>query len=568
MFLWKVLFLGRSMFKNFKISTGIAWLGFAFMFALVGLAALNINSVLNDNQATKNSNDMTKRADSLNYAALELYRGISRIESLNIHRLAGGNVTPEDIKPATEMLQEAKRLMSLDNSALMKNISSREKTLLTEIMPYFEVLYGIGIKKLNSLINNQPIHSLEASEIEARDTLVAKTREYNSFIAKFRESVEAENEKDYQKNLIVDMSVVALMLALGIIAYLWMRHALIYRLQQTSAYFKTMAAGDLTDEIVVGSRNEIGLMQDELQKMQSSLKGTVSGIREGVEQIYLNSQEIAAGNNDLSSRTEEQAAALQQTAASMEELKITVRKNADNAHSAREYAASASDIARNGGIVMESVVEIMKQITDSSRQIADINNVIDSIANQTNILALNAAVEAARAGEQGRGFAVVAGEVRNLAKRSADAAKEIRGLIATSEVNVSTGSQQVEKAGQAMQDIVSSVTQVNDIMGEITLASEEQSTGINQIALAVNEMDTVTQQNAALVEQSAAAAGNMEVQTKRLGDMVSIFKIINAPEVMADSRNISFTTRNIKASEIKMEKAASGNIAEEEWTTF
>ncbi|WP_167852444.1 methyl-accepting chemotaxis protein [Escherichia sp. E4385] len=259
--------------------------------------------------------------------------------------------------------------------------------------------------------------------------------------------------------------------------------------------------------------------------MRVSLTETVNGIRDGVKHIYSNVHEIANSNNDLSSRTEEQASALQQTAASMEELKITVRQNADNAHSAKQLAESASISARSGGDVMNRLDGIMREISDSSRQIGDINGVIDSIANQTNILALNAAVEAARAGEQGRGFAVVAGEVRNLAKRSADAAKEIRLLINTCVANMNTGSQEMVVAGDSMKEIVKSVIQVTDIMGEITSASDEQSIGISQIAQAINEMDLVTQQNAAMVEQAAKTTSDVETNAGELDNMVSSFVI-------------------------------------------
>ena len=248
-----------------------------------------------------------------------------------------------------------------------------------------------------------------------------------------------------------------------------------------------------------------------------------------LSRVIAHIREIASGNTDLSSRTEQQASALEETAASMEQLTATVKQNADNARQASQLAKSASDTAQHGGKVVDSVVNTMHEIADSSKKIADIISVIDGIAFQTNILALNAAVEAARAGEQGRGFAVVAGEVRNLASRSAQAAKEIKALIEDSVSRVDTGSVLVESAGETMHDIVNAVTRVTDIMGEIASASDEQSRGIDQVALAVSEMDRVTQQNASLVQEAAAAAAALEEQASRLTQSVSTFRLASRP---------------------------------------
>ena len=290
---------------------------------------------------------------------------------------------------------------------------------------------------------------------------------------------------------------------------------------------ETVASGDLSSHIVVNSSDETGRLLGALQAMNTSLLGVVAQVRHGTEAISTASSEIAAGNLDLSSRTEEQASSLEETASAMEELTSTVKQNADNARQANQLAKSASEVAVRGGSIVSQVVDTMGTINESSKKIVDIIGVIDGIAFQTNILALNAAVEAARAGEQGRGFAVVATEVRNLAHRSASAAKEIKELIAASVANVDTGSRLVNEAGQTMGDIVDSIVRVTDIMGEITSATHEQTIGIEQINMAIAQMDEVTQQNAALVEEAAAASQSMQEQAGELAHVVGFFKTGN-----------------------------------------
>ncbi|MGH8853380.1 MAG: methyl-accepting chemotaxis protein, partial [Telluria sp.] len=288
---------------------------------------------------------------------------------------------------------------------------------------------------------------------------------------------------------------------------------------------ETVARGDLTRNIVVSSRDETGKLISALKEMNESLVRIVTEVRVGTETIAGASSQIASGNLDLSSRTEEQASSLEETAASMEEITTTVKNNADNAQQANQLAVSASEIAVKGGAVVDRVVETMASINASSNKIVDIISVIDGIAFQTNILALNAAVEAARAGEQGRGFAVVASEVRNLAQRSAAAAKEIKALINDSVEQVATGGKFVNDAGATMGEIVASVRRVTDIMAEIKTASAEQSDGIDQVNQAIGQMDEVTQQNAALVEEAASAAEAMQTQAAKLAQVVSVFKL-------------------------------------------
>ncbi|MGE8669093.1 MAG: methyl-accepting chemotaxis protein [Achromobacter mucicolens] len=293
---------------------------------------------------------------------------------------------------------------------------------------------------------------------------------------------------------------------------------------------RTVAANDLTSTIVVRSRDEIGQLMMALESMNANLAATVARIRTGVDSIASASGEIAAGNTDLSSRTEQQAASLEETAASMEQLSSTVKQNADSAKQANQLAAAASETASRGGATVSEVVSTMNAISASSVKISDIVSVIDGIAFQTNILALNAAVEAARAGEQGKGFAVVAAEVRTLAQRSAQAAKEIKVLIEDTVQKIGQGSGSAERAGATMQEIVSSVQRVTDIMGEIAAASAEQADGIEQVNRAVSQMDEVTQQNAALVEEAAAAAGSMQDQSADLTRAVSAFRLPGGAE--------------------------------------
>ena len=293
---------------------------------------------------------------------------------------------------------------------------------------------------------------------------------------------------------------------------------------------RSVAGGDLRTTISVKSDDETGQLLQALKDMSASLQRIVLQVRGGAETIAVASDEIAQGNLDLSARTERQAGALEETASSMEELTSTVRQNADNATQASTLAVSACDVAARGGQVVQQVVGTMAAISDSSRRITDIIGVIDAIAFQTNILALNAAVEAARAGEQGRGFAVVASEVRTLAQRSATAAKEIKQLIGESAARVDDGNRLVGEAGATMGEIVDSVRRVMDIIGEISAAGREQSMGIAQVNQAVTEMDGATQQNAALVEQAAAAAQSLREQTVALNRVVSVFKVETAPD--------------------------------------
>jgi len=315
---------------------------------------------------------------------------------------------------------------------------------------------------------------------------------------------------------------------LGTAICIWLLRAIALPLREAVNIARSVAAGDLTRRIEARRGDETGQLLQALADMNRSLTRIVSEVRGGTETIATASSQIASGNMDLSARTETQASSLEETAASMEELTSTVRQNADSAVEANQLALSASEVALKGGAVVSQVVETMGSINDSAKKIVDIIGVIDSIAFQTNILALNAAVEAARAGEQGKGFAVVAGEVRHLAQRSAVAARQIKELIDDSVEKVEVGAHLVDQAGATMNDIVDSVRRVTDIMGEISIASKEQTDGIQQVNQAISQMDAVTQQNAALVEEAAAAAGSLREQATHLSDVVSVFKLRDA----------------------------------------
>ncbi|RQQ48208.1 methyl-accepting chemotaxis protein [Burkholderia stagnalis] len=319
---------------------------------------------------------------------------------------------------------------------------------------------------------------------------------------------------------------IALAVVMVIVIRFALRGLIVQPLESAVAHFERIAEGDLTAPVQAAGDNEIGRLFGGIRRMQDAVTTMVQAVHRGAESVDVGAREISTGNTDLSQRTEEQAASLQETASSMEQLTGTVRQNAENARQASQLAVNASDIATQGGEVVGQVVSTMQDIATSSGKVVDIIGTIEGIAFQTNILALNAAVEAARAGEQGRGFAVVAGEVRSLAQRSATAAKEIKQLIGDSADKVQSGSELVARAGTTMDEIVQAVRRVTDIMGEISAASEEQSTGIEQVNRAVGQMDAVTQQNAALVEQAAAAAASLEEQTRQMKAVVSGWRVI------------------------------------------
>lgn len=374
--------------------------------------------------------------------------------------------------------------------------------------------------------------------------------------------VKAHNDKLAYSSSTIAAVIGAIAILLGVLVSWWVIRQITRPVDRNLALAERIASGDLSSQIRAESTDELGQLTGAMGRMNDTLRDMIFEVRNSVNQVSHAATEIAEGNTDLSSRTEQQAAAVVETAASMEQLTATVKNNADNARNASSLAAQASQTASEGGSVMRDVVDTMGDIHSSSNKIADITAVINSIAFQTNILALNAAVEAARAGEQGRGFAVVASEVRSLSQRSSQAAKDIEQLISESVARINVGSELVAKAGETMDQVVQSVTRVNDIMGEISSASEEQSRGIEQIARAVGELDSTTQQNASLVSESSAAAGSLEEQARLLEELVATFRLEkNGPQPRGKTVKPAVKSSPKATQEVR-------ETAEEGWTAF
>jgi methyl-accepting chemotaxis protein len=455
-------------------------------------------------------------------------------DSLNqVRRAEGQHLLQTD--PANKTAQE-KRLedlkATLDKQAALYEtmITPSEKEVYAQFRQHREA-YLASAAKLFEKSRQAQADISEARAYYNGDARAAMLAPMND-VAKLLELNVVGADQAYkasQESYVLTRTWVIFVLAAVVVISAWLgivvTRAITRPLAQAVQAANDLASGDLTMKLETRGQDETAQLIQAMSNMKDQFARLVQRVRTNAEGVATASSEIAQGNQDLSGRTEQQASALEQTAASMEELGATVKHNADNARTANQMAQSASTVATEGGRVVAEVVETMKDINDSSRRIADIIGVIDGIAFQTNILALNAAVEAARAGEQGRGFAVVASEVRSLASRSADAAKEIKSLIAASVERVDKGSTLVDKAGLTMSEVVSSIRRVNDLMGEISAASNEQSSGVSQVGEAITHMDHATQQNAAMVEQMAAAANGLSNQAQELVSAVSVFRL-------------------------------------------
>ncbi|MDM2791948.1 methyl-accepting chemotaxis protein [Citrobacter freundii] len=517
------------MLKRMKIVTSLLLV--LALFGLLQLASggLFFNSLKNDKENFTVLQTIRQQQSALNATWVELLQTRNTLNRAGIRYMMDQSNIGSGATVA-ELMQVASTALKLTekNWAIYESLPRdprQSEAAFQEINRTYDIYHGalaeliqlLGDGKINAFFD-QPTQSYQDGfEKQYINYMQQNDRLYDIAVA--------DNNSSYSQAMWVLVCVLITVLAAIIAVWFGIKLTLISPMNRLIDSIRHIASGDLVKRIEVEGSNEIGQLAESLRHMQGELMNTVGDVRNGANAIYSGASEIAMGNNDLSSRTEQQAASLEETAASMEQLTATVKQNAENARQASHLALSASETAQKGGKVVDNVVQTMRDIASSSQKIADIISVIDGIAFQTNILALNAAVEAARAGEQGRGFAVVAGEVRNLAQRSAQAAREIKSLIEDSVSRVDVGSTLVESAGETMDEIVNAVTRVTDIMGEIASASDEQSRGIDQVGLAVAEMDRVTQQNASLVEESAAAAAALEEQASRLTQAVAVFRI-------------------------------------------
>nr|WP_315496299.1 methyl-accepting chemotaxis protein [uncultured Rhodoferax sp.] len=509
---------------NLKIATRL-YVGFGLLVAIMVLvvsAALVQMATMRASAADVDNNWLpsVEEVNLLN-TAISDYRATEMQHILNTDDVAKNNIEKDlesiQARIKTSRSKYEKLISTKEEQGLYDEFAAAREAYLKIHKEVMEFSRRNDAEGARQLLEGESKKNFERSS-DILDKLVLMN--HDGSVAAAKTSAEAYVTG---RNMMVVAMVVAVLLAL--IAATYITRSITKPLSEALDVAANVATGNLTVQVHSSSRDEIGQLLQAMKAMQDSLVAVVSKVRSGSESVANASAEIAQGNNDLSARTEQQASALEETAASMEELNSAVKQNADNASQANQLAMNASTVAVQGGEVVGQVVQTMKGINDSSRKIADIISVIDGIAFQTNILALNAAVEAARAGEQGRGFAVVASEVRSLAGRSAEAAKEIKTLIGDSVSRVEQGTALVDRAGSTMTEVVTSIRRVTDIMAEISAASHEQSAGVNQVGEAITQMDQVTQQNAALVEEMAAAASSLKSQAGELVQTVAVFKL-------------------------------------------
>lgn len=565
-------------------------LGFALVFVLlIAVTALGISGMSLIQDRLENIVNVSNKQGRmiLDMRAIVYDRQVSL---RNLTLLTDLDDMAKDLKKIEKQSKDYSELEGklLDSLKKDPNFSKEEKDLLVKLKEKEKAAESLpNLAKDLGLANNQEmatislikkIRPVQDAWLNVLDEMVTHGDKQSVAVAD-----EAKSAFSYARNLLLILGCAALVL--GIVAAIFITRSLLKQLGGEPDYAaeiaSKIASGDLSGVIDSENGDNDSLIH-EMKTMRDSLVNIVGQVRVGTDTIATASREIASGNLDLSSRTEQQASSLEKTTASMKELTTTVKQNADNAREANKLAASASDVARQGGVVVAEVVDTMSSINESAKKIVDIISVIDGIAFQTNILALNAAVEAARAGEQGRGFAVVASEVRSLAQRSAAAAKEIKTLIGDSVEKVEIGSKLVGQAGATIDEVVSSVRHVTDIIAEISAASQEQSTGIEAVNLAIIEMDGMTQQNAALVEEAAAAAQSLQDQAGELAKVVSIFKLnvgeqsMFAPRQSAAAKpapqaakpQVKSSVKSLPSAKPAPKKASPAKASDDDWEEF
>ncbi|CAB3656933.1 Methyl-accepting chemotaxis protein I [Paraburkholderia sediminicola] len=512
------------MFSKIKVASGLLCVLAAFcVFQLVtvGLGFWSLTRTHDD--VGDLSNVALKQVDAVNETTQRLMDARINLSRAGTRMVRGGAEPSDIVQHAREQLTAADQSFGAFMSA--QKTSDENSTRAAALAERYKKLHDALAELVQFLDANNIQAFLDQPTQGFQDAYLAESHNFVQFGAAASQASIDSIDARMATFRAVSIAIL-LVLVLGTFGvYAALRKGVVAPLEEAGRHFDRIAQGRLDQPIASRGTNEIGRLFSGLAKMQASVARTVQTVRESADSIHLGADEIATGNADLSARTENQAASLEETASSMEELTATVRQNADHAREANALAETALEATSRGSEVVNEVVDKMRGIAQSSDKIAEIISVIDGIAFQTNILALNAAVEAARAGEQGRGFAVVAGEVRGLAQRSAQSAKEIKTLISESVAEIQGGSALVEHAGEAMSNVSASISRVTQMMAEISASSLEQSTGIEQVNQAVVQMDEMTQQNAALVEEAAAAAASLHQQTQQLKDAVSVFEI-------------------------------------------
>ncbi len=540
----------RKMILLILVVFSIIW-GMATLLTFYNFST--IDQLLTQNASQKNAYAMLVKGND------QYFRTMTRMLRAMDYRQTGDEANAaKTMDSAAKALATSQSMLAQFRDAQHPGVS--DDVIKAMINDWDALLTNAIVPMYDAAKNNQPDKFRELF----RKTYPPLSVQFGATAEKYTQAIQSDailvktkDQMSYNKIVLISALLAGLVTLLLTDRYLV--NYLVKPLGMLKNHLELLTAGKLSSQLETFGRNCAGQLIPYVQKMQESLHTTVKTIQDSSASIFANTSEIRGGNEELSSRTEQQAAALQQTAASMEELTSTVKNNAQNVREALKLTEEAQKTAKRGGDITSTVVQTMHGITDSSQKISDITSVINSISFQTNLLALNAAVEAARAGEQGRGFAVIASEVRLLAQRSAQAAKEIEALISESVNRVKTGAEQVQEAGDAMSVIIQSVAQVNSLMGEISVASDEQSRGIEQIGLAMTEMDGVTQQNATLVQEATANAVSLESEAERLNKTVDRFDLGNG---------VVSATRSAKKTSVKTQRVPVSTPSNDNWQTF